>query len=311
MLTSAHLQGLRLNERLVYVRPDGTQYNLHAPPSSVVMQTEGFGTPPIDYVVDRAPFQHGDTVRSYALGPRPVQLVVMQNFCSRADYWSGRSRLLDSIRPNRVSDFQSPGKLLYLLPNGLKRQIDVMLDEGPGFVPAQQGWRAWSFTEVLRFTAHDPAWYDPSQQSVVFDAQQTADDELVFPITFPITFESFGGTELITYAGTWLDYPTIIITGPATGFTIRNVTTDKEIGLNYSLTSGNTITIRLRRNISITLQDGTNLLNYVTADSDLTEFALVPDPEAPGGVNEIAVSADSISDDTTVTVQWYNRYIGI
>lgn len=86
MIASAQQQGLRINERLVYERPDGVRVRLHAPPSKVVLQTEGFGTPPLDYVTDRAPFQHGDTVRSWTANVRSVQVVLMQNFCSRTDY---------------------------------------------------------------------------------------------------------------------------------------------------------------------------------------------------------------------------------
>lgn len=308
MIASAQQQGLRLNERLVYERPDGVRVRLHAPPSKVVLQTEGFGTPPLDYVTDRAPFQHGDTVRSWTANVRSVQVVLMQNFCSRADYWNGRAALLDAIRPNRVTDFTVPGKLLYYLGNGQRRQLDVWLESGPGFQPPQQGWRAFSFTEVLRWQAHDPAWYDPTQYTT--SVVQSA-GELVFPIVFPIVFGGLGTTVGINYQGTWLEYPTIVITGPVTGPSIENTTTGKLLALATTIPAGMTATFALRNQKTITRSDGMNLLPFLTADSDLTEFALQPDPIASGGVNTLQISGSDATVDTSIEVLYYHRYIGI
>jgi hypothetical protein len=300
---------MKLNERLVYVRPDGSQYPLHAPPSRVVMSEEGFGTPPMEYVVDTAPFQHGDSVRALYLLPRPVQLTVLQNFCSREDYWSGRAALLNAIRPNRITDFNTPGKLRYYLPGGIRRQLDVMLDAGPGFAPPTGGWREWSFTEVLRFVAHDPVWYDPTLRTVTVSG--AASEELEFPITFPIEFNSFGLAQDVTYLGTWEEYPSFTVVGPITGLQIVNGTTDQQIGLNYALPSGYSLTITLRGEKTIERSDGLNLLNYLTEDSDLATFSLKPDPEATDGVNTITVYGSDTDGSTEVSMQYYNRYFGI
>lgn len=301
----------KINEQLMYIRPDGVKYRLHAPPSRSVMQEEGFGTPPIDYIVDRAPFQHGDTVRSFTLGPRPVQLVITQNFCSRTEYWAGRAAFLDTIRPNRAVDFNAPGKLLYYLPNNVKRQLDVLLDSGPGFTPDQAGWRKWSFTEAIRFTAHNPVWYDPAARATVFASEASTSDELVFPITFPIEFATFGGSTSVAYEGTWIEYPTLVLTGPIVGPVITNQTTGHSITLDYSIASGETVTIVLYGRKTITNQLGANLLNTISADSDLTEFSLAPDPIAPGGVNVISVGGSGTSGLSTVAITYYNRYFGI
>lgn len=298
----------KLNEQLIYIRPDNVRYILHGPPSRVVMSEEGFGMPPLEYVTDRAPFQHGDTVRDFFVGVRPVQLVILQNFASRSAYWTGRNALIDAIRPNRITSFSTPGHLLYLLANGERRQLDVFPDSGPGFAPKQDGWRAWSFTEVLRFTAHDPAWYNPTLQtsSVVQSV-----GELVFPITFPIIFGGLGTTVALTYLGTWLEYPTVIITGPVTGPAITNLTTGKSLALTATIPAGMTATFVLRNQKTVTRSDGLNLLPFLTSDSDLTEFALQPDPVASGGVNNLQISGSGSSAATSVEVRYYHRYIGI
>lgn len=303
-----NLQSMKLNEQLQYIRPDGVKYRLHTPPSRVVMSEEGFGTPPLEYVTDRAPFQHGDTVRDFFLQPRPMQIVIMQNFCSRADWVRGRDGILDAVRPNRITDFNTQGKLLWYRADGSKRQIDVVLESGPGFAPPQGGWREWSFTEVLRFVAHDPAWYDPTQQTTSF-VQSLG--ELVFPITFPITFASFGTISTLAYVGTWLEYPTIVIIGPIIGPRIENLTTGNVLALDYTIPDGMSATITLRGRKTITRSDGVNLLNYLTSDSDLTEFSLQPDPIAPNGDNQIQVTGSGTNTNTSVVIEWYKRYFGV
>lgn len=297
-----------IKERLVYIKPDGVKYGLHAPPSRVVTSEEGFGAPPLQYIVEEAPFQHGDTVRDYRLQARNVQLVVMQNFLSRADYRNGRATFLDALRPNRILDFNTQGKLLYYLANGDKRQLDVVVESGPGFAPSQGGWREWSFTEVVRFVAHDPLWYDPQIQSLVFS---DIDPTFVFPVTFPITFGAFGASTQITYDGTWLSYPTFVVTGPLAGFRIENVSTNKLIQLDYSLPAGYTMTITLHGRKTITRSDGMNLMGYLSPDSDLATFALLPEPEVTDGINSLRVGGSGASGTSQVVIYWYKRYYGI
>lgn len=299
----------KLDERLIYVRPDGVQYQLHAPPVRAILSEEGLGIPPLVYVADQAPFQNGDTVRSFNLGVRPVQLIIIQNFCSRAEYWTGRNALIDAVRPNRITDFSSPGKLLYYLANRQTRQLDVFLEAGPGFAPPQDGWRAWSFTEVLRFVAHDPTWYDPTLRTVVFGS---GGFNLVFPITFPIQFSSLSVPTAVTYTGTWLAYPTITITGPIVSPRIVNQTTGDLLQLNTTLASGESVIINLKGAKTITRNDGTNLLNTLSADSDLTTFSLVPAPQAAGGINTlVATGTGATVGQTSVSISWYSRYLGI
>jgi hypothetical protein len=297
-------------ERLVYIRRDGLTYPLHAPPWRAVLSHEGFGTPPIDYVADRSPFQHGDTVRSFFLTPRSIQLIVLHNFCSRAEYWQGREDILDLLRPGFGTDPVQAGKLLYYLPGKKKRQIDVLIESGPGFTP-QEGWREWSFTEALRFVAHDPTWYDPDAyaETLLYHAPAL---NLIFPITFPIVFDETAGIRtFVVYKGTWISYPSIDVVGPVTGFNLVNLVTGTNIGLSAPVPDGVTVTFNLQGIKTVTGTDGQNWLNRVTPDSDLSAFALVPPPFAPEGVNEFSLSGTGTSPHSRVVVRYNDRYFGI
>lgn len=306
-------------ERVIYVRPDavGTRnYILHAPPTRALLSVEGFGTPPLEYVTDRAPFQHGDTVRAFHLAPRQVQLTVLHNFDSRAAYRDGRAELLAMLRPNALQPANglpalSPerqGKLLCYLGNGTKRQLDVLLDSGPGFAPSQGGWREWSFIEVLRFTAHNPTWYDPRQN--VAQMVQAGSSQVVFPVTFPVVVSETSFSVVIEYAGDWPEKPVITVFGPITSPVVTNISTGKKLELQATIPAGMVVSFDTA-NARVERGDGVSMLGYLSADSDLTEWTLEPEPIAANGFNTIVVTGTGLSATPPPTVMWYSRYMGI
>jgi hypothetical protein len=157
-----------------YISPDGTVYDLTIPSRKGrwVLQSQGWGTPPIDYITQRGTFQHGQTVKDYFLQPRTIQLLIDQSFCDRDGQWAGRASLLDAIRPNRqlTATGVTPGTLRRILSDGSIRDLSVFISDGPTFDPdLSDGWQEHSFKEVLRFIAHDPVIYDPTLQSYIED----------------------------------------------------------------------------------------------------------------------------------------------
>jgi hypothetical protein len=293
-----------------YITPDGVEYRLHTETTRWVLSTEGEGMPPIEYVTQRGPFQHGETVMDYFLKPRILQFVIHQKFCSRQAYWDGRQLLLNMLRPNRQAPGQiRPGILRKHFPSGLMWDLEVFVQEGPGFAPRlDQGWNEWSFKEIIRFYAPNPIMYDPRQLSmqVYSDVSQ-----LMFPAVFPIFFGAMGGVNFLLYEGTWLEYPTITVTGPIQGFQIVNVTTDEKLALTNTLDPGDSMTIDLRYGAkTITHSDGSNLIGSLSSDSDLSTFHLAPHPEAPNGRNRLEIYGTGVNTSSKVEIKWYRRYIG-
>lgn len=295
-----------------YVTPDGVEYLLTSPNSRIVFSWEGEGMPPIDYITQRGPFQHGETVLNYFLRPRILQCAIRHEFCTREEYWTGRNALLSILRPNRqTTSTLTPGRIRKRLANAERRDIDVFIIEGPGYAARQSGqWDERAFTEVLRFIAHNPIWYDPVQRSQTFNTASITD--LVFPITFPIVFTSLDISANLTYLGTWIEYPVITINGPISNFVLENTTTDEEIALTAVLLTGESIVIDLRYGIKTVIKsDGSNLIGTLTSDSDLATWHLAPDPEATNGINAIHITAQGANATTSIIINYYRRYIGV
>lgn len=296
------------NELDLYITADGTTYKLSDPPTRFVLSVEGEGMPPIQYVVQRGAYQHGDTVRDFFLQPRIIQMIVRHTFCDRTAYWAGRTELLNLLRPNRGGGTPGIGTLRKILPGGVVRDLCCVIQQGPNFAPRQVGitgnnvWDELAYTETLRFVADNPIYYDPKGNVTVVSAPNIG----TFPMTFPIVFPTHTFTTNITYAGNWDEYPTIAVKGPLTSISITNTTTGETINFSYPLAPGQTVTFSLTYGLkTVTLQDGSNLIGYVTIPSDLAQWHLAP------GVNTINIAIAGEGASTQATFTYFNRYIGI
>ena len=298
----------------VFIAPDGEELQFNRLADRFVQSFEGYGMSPIKYVEQQGALQHGTTIYDYKLQRRIIQWTIRQNGCSRWDYWEKRALSLDMLRPNRhtLNNF-GPGKLRKFLPDGTMRDLDVHLERGPMFASPTAYWDEWGFTEILRFIAPDPTFYDPTVLDVSASLA-VAPLELEFPITFPIEFGDslISDTSNVNYLGTWLTYPTIVITGPVSGFQITNTATGEVITLSHEIPAGDTVTISLQYgDKSVENSAGTNLIGSILPDSDLATFHIAPEPEAAGGVNPINIIGAGAGGATQIDVTYKTRYIGI
>jgi hypothetical protein len=201
----------------------------------------------------------------------------------------------------------------------------VFLQDGPRFEARNvDEWDEWAFEEVLRFIAHDPLWFDPTQVNLTLAF--VLDTELVFPITFTPGVSIVFGDGLIDvstnldYTGTWASLPTIVIVGPIDNPIIDNTTTGEKIELARNIGPDRTVTIDLAFGQKTIVDDlGNNLLGSLTTDSDLGTFHIAPTPEAdqvdgqprPTGRNVIRLRGSNPTGRTSVEVGYLTRYFGI
>lgn len=303
-----------------FVTPDGKTFNLHDFKARVVMVDEGTGMPPIEYLTEVGPLQHGETVVDYRLRPRDILLAMRFNAINRDGYNAMRKTILNAFRPNRQTVGQMlPGWLRKRESSGDQYEIAVRLAEGLTFSSGSPDtWDGFGISDAIAFVAHDPVWRKPTREVVTFiNTLGDFGDHLVFPTELPLEFggagDTINGTGTVVYPGTWLSYPEIQINGPLDDFLIQNVSTGEEIELDYAVVAGKTAIFDLRYGYKTCfLSDGTNLTPYITLASDLTEFHIAPDPEVPGGVNELLLfGTGAVTGQTAVTVRYYVNYIGI
>lgn len=281
-------------ERTLLIGPDGRQLELHRASGRYILTEENYGFPPIDYVTQRGVFQHGETVHGFSLRPRPVQLVVRWSACSRKEYWANRQTLIDFVRPNRLATLNGlvqQAKIRKYLSGGAVRELSVVPDATPAFGPRDlDKWDEWAFTEALKFIAYDPLWRDPT-----------------------LLTASHASDALCTAAGSWPALPIIRIDGPITDPIITNVQTGEVIKLTgLALTAGQYATIDLTYGLkTVKRDDASNLIQYLTADSDFGTFHLGTTPEVTAGENHITLAGSGTSGATLVTVTWHNTYVAI
>lgn len=297
------------SEMYIYISPDGVQYPLDVDGRRVVLNDQGTGTPPLQYITQRGPFQHGETLLAAYAQPRVVQLMILHKYSNRDSWWNGRANLLQQLSPRKqaVDGANDVGVLRRILSTGEKRDLNCLIQEGPKFNPRGDNvWDELSYTEALRFIGFDPIYYDPRVHNYVFDTQGS---ELTFPFIFPFTLTTILQHVSLQYEGTWLAYPKFIINGPMTFVHIENVTTGELIEIIYDLAEGETITIDLQYGTkTVVLGDGTNLLPYVRHTSNLGTFHLT---ETMEGINEFHVHMVGVTVDSQIEMQYNPRYVGI
>lgn len=306
-----------LTEITSFITPDGIEYTFDSIYKALLSE-EGLGMPTIEYLTQQGPYQHGQSIVGYRLEPRIIQLLLRHNGISRSDFWSNRSELLNVLRPNRSSSGTSiSGTLRKTYVDGTKRDIDVVSSGGPIFsARSLDKWDEWGFTEVLRFTAFDPTFYNPDKKIINWANMIITSFAgfLEFPITFPITFGTIlsNKSSSVTYGGTWRSFPKITLEGPLNNVVITNESTGEFIKLNYAISVGETVTIDLPYgNKTVVNDQGDNLIGVVSYDSHVASFHLAPEPEVVNGVNVLSITSSEIDENSAASIEYYERFIGI
>lgn len=114
----------------------------------------------------------------------------------------------------------------------------------------------------------------------------------------------------IPYLGDVDSYPVITMTGPMSDPVIRNETTGDVLDFTGGTIGAGTVwVIDLRYGRKSVLQGTVSKESYLSTDSDLTTFRLVPDPVAAGGTNTVSLLSSDGGTAAVVTLAYNNRYM--
>jgi hypothetical protein len=275
------------------ITPDSVIFPLNNQSTCVLNSCDGFGMAPSHRLRERSSQQHGETDLGFRLDPRLIALHLSFRATSPTDYYARRSALMGVFRPSN-----RPYQIKVAVPNGpgapLERSIDCYMHKALTFDTTKRKALVQDFDVEL--VAPDPTFYDPTLRQVATT----------------LDFDVSQKNASIANAGTWLTYPVITITGPIANPRVYNSSTLELLEMAYSLPAGDAITIDTRfGRKTVRNAAGASLIACLTAASDLAAFHL--DHELPGGASNVLQLSGTFQagQSATVTIQYYERFIGI
>ncbi len=295
-----------MSDVTVSLRRGGDELILTTAPYTLA-NWDGWGLPPIDYMVDQGPMQHGATTRDYRLRRRAISLLINVDADSAADMYTHQAELLEWFKPTAAAL-----QLRVVLPNGETRQIDCRVDQGATFPTSD--WQGFFATVPVRLICDDPTWYDPAGAAYTFALGAGGSSGVVpYSVPYYVGASTLHHTEPVAYGGSWETYPIIRVTGPIRDCVITNESTDEVLDFTgTTIGAGTYYELDLRYGYKTVVNSaGANQIAILTADSDLATFHLAADPEVEGGINSITVAGQDAGEATSVAMTWYERFIGI
>lgn len=271
-----------------------------------LLGTDGFGIPDFHRIEERGPLQHGVTDRGYRLDARIINLVLGIKGSDLTDFYQKRSDLMSLFKPSNTA-----GKLRWE-QNGVIRQVEGYLIGGLGLSDNE---RSHLYQKIaISIKCPDPTWYDPNGNYIGF-GMGGGTDTFEVPLVIPMTLgaSSINASELIVYDGSVRSYPIIVITGPITNCKIVNNTTGDKIDFTgYSIVAGDSYTIDLRYGYKTVVDaSGASQISKLSTDSNLASFCIESSPIALSGVNSISVTGTGATAETSISMNFYDRYIGL
>ena len=284
-----------------------TTYSLDDGASFFMDGISGTGMMPVRRLEERGPLQNGVTDRGYRLDPRVIIISMYIKGSSYENLYTKRTELINMFKPSNTA-----GKLKFTLGSTVRQIEGHYVGDSLGMDDTVETYLTKRVAVALK--CPDPRWYDPSMVAVTYSLGGGADTFVVpFEVPFGIGASTIDTTKTVTYNGNIKSYPTIRITGPIT----NPVITHNQTGYKLDFT-GITIAALDYYEIDLgysdnTIEDstGANVLDDLTTDSNLVEFAIEPAPTVSGGVNSINVTGSGVSEATKITINYYEYYIGI
>ena len=267
-----------------------------------------FGVPRVNYITRQGYKQDGSTPLDAILGERFLSITLFhEETLTRDAWWELRRSLVQFFRP----EIGKPITLTILQPSGKLFSIDVYADPGPEFATPIES-NEWNLQERIALRAFNPLWF--KSPSISNDLVATEDTQLVFPITFPITFGIAGvafTTGDLNYQGSWKSYPKITLTGPYTTATLRLINTDISIQLLSAIVIGQKRILDTDPSrISLVDELGNSRFNELSLPSNILDFFI---PASPEGLTEVIniTLLNGIVDTSGVLIEYRENYLGI
>lgn len=291
--------------------PDGRVYNLDDGRQRWLMSFSGFGMPTVVYKVERGYRQQGGVVTERDITDRIITLIYDVEGFNRLNYWQARARLLDILSWCLYEDLW----LQHTDELGRLREIQARYTGGASFpaLDPGSGNGTHRIADTLTFACACPFWLGDTH---TITGALDVDEELAFPCEFPRWFgaDFITSTSTIVYdfLGSWRTYPTIYITGPATGLYFANQTLGTFISYTFTIPAGVTVEITLSEiGATVTASNGAEYGNYLTHDSSPAQVFIGTPKDVTDGRNIISMQLSGATSESGLYFTYRDRYVGI
>ena len=267
---------------------------------------DGIGHAAVARISERGPMQHGESDLGYRLQPRHIALALMARGGDRAAWFVRRAEIMNFLR---ASD--APVQLR-LARGGWIRQIDCYLSGEMAMAPDNRLAPLWQGVGI-ELVAPDPTWYDPAPVTLQFDGG--GGEATTVPTLVPTMVGSseLSETRQIAYDGSWEAAPVVRVVGPIQGARIENTSTGEKLDFaGVTIAAGHWYEIDCRYGRASVIDDaGANKIADLSADSNLSTFAIRAHPDVLDGKNALRVAGTNISAATLVRLTYHERYVGV
>jgi hypothetical protein len=173
----------------------------------------------------------------------------------------------------------------------------------------------WFQRFAVDFKMNNPVWYDPVPTVTL--ARNPAwlggnGMQVPTPVPFGVSGSRLDGSVVIPYSGTWETFPTLRIQGPIVDPSLTHLQLGSVLSFKGALGPSDYWDIMLAASPKVMVdQNGVSILRYLNDPNDFNTFRLAPDPDVLNGSNTILFTGRQATGTTSLTVTYYNRYIGI
>jgi hypothetical protein len=290
-------------EATIYILPGGAaEFRLDDVASGCYLEdVSGLGMPGVSHVARRGYGQDGETWLAARLNPRVISLSVAQVYRDRGAMWAGHQDWFAAFAPG-----DHAGTLRKVLPDGRKFDLPVRFQGGMDAGTAERfGVRVQRY--VVQLVAHDPIWRSPD--TFTLSAEAVSGDELVYPMTYPYTYDPDTILEdlVVDYAGTWRTWPVVTIHGPVSSPTLHHVERGVTVRLERVVPAHEAIVIVFDPvEPGVETITGLDLTAFVSdAYGDLAGFYL------ERGTNTVRVMGGNVATGTTFTLAYAEQFVGV
>lgn len=252
-----------------------------------------------DTQTQKAPYQDGVTYLDSLLDARPIDIEVNIRESSYTNLFNKRREIQRIFNPKL-----GLGTLRYEYPGGV-REISAVSTIVPIMVNNSDNMNPNFQKAFISLLCPDPSFRDPNLQVINVSSFEGGFE---FLMEFDIDFGEVGQQATVVNNGDLATPILAIFNGPVTNPVLENVTTGEQIAVTITIPMGERLEINTAfGQKSVILYDSMNVPTnaFYAVDPTSTFFMLQP------GENVLSYASTGSAGNDVLTVQYYNRYIGI